>query len=145
MDRFKFRVWVNGEMIYPETKDKPCDFILGQDGVLHSYPSKLEETYDPCRYEDAIWMAYTGFDATQYPIYQDDIVRDCFGDIGEITKDKEKGYWIVKYRYCGHIFPLHEYDCPNELVNIGNIHQHSDWKNWAVEKPKSISRQSERS
>jgi len=129
----KFRVWVNGEMIYPETKNKPCDWIIDMQGKLHSFPNRYDIVYDPTKWEGAISMEYTGFNATCYPIYQSDIVRDSFGKVGRIIRDTSKECWIVEYS-CGCRHLLSDYVTTTELENIGNIYQHPDWENWEAEK-----------
>lgn len=130
----RYRVWVNDQMVYPETKDKPCEFLITQNGDLVSFPNKMDETYDPVRYERAIYMLYTGYESTWYPIYHEDVVRDSFGSIGVVTICEETGNWIVSYKNCHHRHLLSDYETDKELETLGNIYQHPDWENWDSKK-----------
>jgi len=56
----RYRVFWNGKMYYPDTEDKPCDWLLDQSGNVQSFPNQLHIVYDPAQYEGAIAMLSTG-------------------------------------------------------------------------------------
>lgn len=128
LDQVKFRVWWNGQMIYPETEDKPCDWLIDQSGKLQSFPNKLGVVYDPAQYERAVYMRWTGWRSKRYDVYQGDIVRDCDGYLGMVVWSDEQGCWDVKSR--DYISPIAEYSQEDELISMGNIYQNADWEEW---------------
>jgi hypothetical protein len=70
----RFRVWLDGRMVYPDSENKPCEFLIAQDGRLVSFPNKMDETYDPVRFEHAVYMLSTGVnDRNGKEIYEGDI------------------------------------------------------------------------
>lgn len=145
MIRIKFRVWWNGQMIYSDTADKACDWLIDQSGKLQSFPSKLGEVYDPARFEGGVYMLYTGNKGVRYEIYQDDIIRDDEDRVGLVFWDDEDLIWAVSFtdgitalsRYDQKDGPDHYggmfYEKP--LVSLGNKHQHPDWAQWDGEWP----------
>lgn len=78
-------------------------------------------------------------DRRGYPLYESDIIRDADGGIGLVVWNKRALQWDLSYELgIEQRLAVWEYDS-SELLCLGNIHQHPDWKNWREEQsPKAL-------
>ena len=107
MREFKFRAW-DGRSIIGDLTLKTTEGI----------------EIKVCSFPDYIFMQYTGLkDKNGEEIYDEDIIKDSFGDRIGVVKfnEYEASYELTEYDGI-HIFTA--YNCENLFEVIGNIYEH---------------------